>query len=102
MEILSIVLSGAFSTALATIVLSLLNRKWAKDDKRDAVVKAQKLVMLDRVRYLAKQYIAAGHISLDDKENLGEMHTAYKELGGNGHLDLIMKEVDRLPVVGED
>ena len=102
MDFVSILLSGAFSTALASLVLACFNRKWAKDDKRDAIVMAQKLVMLDRVRFLAKQYIAAGRISLEDKEHLGEMHTAYKELGGNGHLDLIMKEVDRLPVVGDD
>lgn len=96
---LGAVVGGGGVTAIA---LAILNRKWAKDDKRDAVVKAQKLVMLDRCRFLAKQYIASGQISLEDKEHLGEMHDSYKELGGNGHFDRLMKEVDRLPVVGDE
>ena len=98
-------LGAGIGSGVMAILLAWLNRKWAKedkhDDKLDNVVTAQKLVMLDRCRFLAKQYIAAGWIALEDKEHLIEMHKAYKALGGNGHLDTIMKEADRLPVVSD-
>ena len=31
-------------------------------------------------------------------KNLIEMYKAYKALGGNGHLDPVMEEVERLPI----
>ena len=57
--------------------------------------------MVDRVRYLGRSYIQRGEITLEDKETLQEMYTAYKALGGNGHLKTIMTTVDKLPVVAE-
>lgn len=91
------VLLGAGPTG---IVLAVLQRKWAKQDKLDTVVSGIKLIMLDRVRFLGKQYIANKGVTLEDKENLVEMHKAYKSLGGNGHLDTVMEEVDHLPIIG--
>lgn len=91
------------SSGVTTIIVALLNRRWAKKDrgdaKLDAVVEAQKLIMLDRVRYLGRNYISQQEIHLEDKETLEAMHKAYKKLGGNGHLDTLMEEVERLPVV---
>ena len=55
--------------------------------------------MIDKVRWLGKQYITAGEIHLEDKENLQEMYSAYKKLGGNGHLDTVMAEINHLKVV---
>lgn len=101
MEML-LALLGALGGCSA-IIVACLNRKWAKEDKRDdkltAVVSSQKLIMQDRVRWLGKRYIAEHGISLEDKEALQEMHKAYKALGGNGHLDTVMEEVERLPIV---
>ena len=87
------------SGGVAAIVLALLQRKWAKDDRVDALVAAQKVIMIDRVRYICKQHIAQGEICLEDKETIKEMFDAYKALGGNGHLNTIMAEVDKLKVV---
>ena len=61
-------------------------------------MEAQKVLMIDRVRYLGSSYIHDGGIALEDKENLSEMYQAYKALGGNGHLSTVMAEVERLPV----
>jgi hypothetical protein len=55
-------------------------------------------MMIDRVRYLGRHYIEAGRIGLSDKENLTAMYNAYKALGGNGHLETVMNEVNRLEV----
>ena len=56
--------------------------------------------MIDRVRCLGKGYIKDGEISLSDKEDLVSMYNAYKALGGNGHLNTVMREVESLPVKG--
>ena len=102
--VLAIVAALLGSTGLSTVIVACLQRRWSKKDKGDAridaLVNAQKVTMIDRVRYLGSKYIDEGHISLEDKENLQAMHEAYKALGGNGHLDTVMHEVDRLPVVG--
>ena len=99
---------------ITTIVIALLNRRWKKQDeaktisperidkietKLDALVKCQKVMSVSRIHHLGLSYIDAGSITLEEKETLHEMHDAYEALGGNGHLDAIMKEVDRLQVV---
>ena len=97
MEILQIVLTAATGSGVTAIILAILQRKWTKDDKSDAIVEALKVLMVDRVRHLGQAYIAAGSISLSDRETLDEMHQAYKSLGGNGHLKIIMSEAGELP-----
>lgn len=97
-EILQIVVSAVAGSGVTAIILALLQRKWAKDDKSDAIVDALKVLMVDRVRYLGQSYIAAGSIRLSDKEALEEMRRTYKALGGNGHLNTIMAEVEDLPL----
>lgn len=104
MEFVIAIFSGSVGAGIMSIILACLQRRWAKKDKKDgqisALVGALKVLMVDRVRHLGGRYIEAKKISLDDKETLHQMHDAYKALGGNGHLDLIMKEVDRLTVEG--
>ena len=96
-------ISAATGSGVASIVVACLQRKWAKQDKHDervdALVDASKVQMIDRVRWLGKQYIKDGEIHLEDKENLIEMYNAYKRLGGNGHLETIMNEVKQLKVI---
>jgi hypothetical protein len=99
-----IALIAAFTgSGISSIIVVLLQGKWAKQDQHDervdALVDATKVQMIDRVRSLGREYIKTGEIHLEDKENLKEMYTAYKRLGGNGHLDTIMCEVDHLKVV---
>lgn len=102
--VLAIVAALFGSTGLSTVVMAVLNRHWSKKDKGDAridaLVNAQKVTMIDRVRWLGSHYIDDGEISLEDKENLQGMYEAYKALGGNGHLDTVMKEVEKLRVAG--
>ena len=104
MENLIIALIGALTgSGMSSIVVVLLQRRWSKQDKHDervdALVDANKVLMIDKVRWLGKKYIAEGEIHLEDKENLKEMYQSYKRLGGNGHLDTIMSEIDRLKVI---
>ena len=105
MEILLIVLSGLFSGGFTTIVVACLQRRWAKKDKEDgrldAIVAAQKLMMIDHTKQVAREHIESGHITLDDKEHFMEMYDAYKALGGNGHLEIIKHEIEHLKIASE-
>lgn len=101
---LTLVLAVLGSSGVSTIVVSCLQRHWTKRDREDtridALVSAQQVMMIDRVRHLGRDYIEAGRISLPDKENIHAMYAAYKSLGGNGHLETVMSEIDRLEVKG--
>ena len=99
--IIQTLLACVGSSGLTAIILALLQRRWSKADKRDAVVAGLKVLTVDRVRYLGKCYIADGKITLEDKENLQDMYRAYKDLGGNGHLETVMAEVYHLPITGQ-
>lgn len=99
--IIQTLLACVGSSGLTAIILALLQRRWSKADKRDAVVAGLKVLTVDRVRYLGKCYIADGKITLEDKENLQDMYRAYKDLGRNGHLETVMAEVNHLPITGQ-
>ncbi len=102
--LMTIIIAVISSSGIASIVVACLNRHWSKKDRGDAridaLVEAQQVMMIDRVRHLGRDYIDQGFIGLTDKENLYGMYKAYKALGGNGHLETIMAEVDRLEVRG--
>ena len=98
--ILTLLVACLGSSGLTAIAQAILQRKWANSDKQDALVAGLKVLTVDRVRYLGRCYILDGKISLEDRENLEEMYTAYKSLGGNGHLETIMAEVRHLPIEG--
>lgn len=64
----------------------------------DNVVFAQKVITMERVRYLATCFISAKKIDIENKETMRNMHKAYKALGGNGDLDTVMEEIEKLEV----
>lgn len=67
--------------------------------KTDAQSEALRYLLYDRIRYLGQEYIVAKEIDIDDRKILKQMHESYhKGLGGNGDLDLLMKQVDSLPL----
>lgn len=70
-----------------------------RDAKILALCESQKIVMLDRIRYLGQKYIEAGEIDFDDRRILNAMHDSYHNgLGGNGDADVVMQEVNKLPL----
>lgn len=103
MDVLATALSGSIGAGIMALVLAWCQRRWKRQDDKDgsirALVAAQKVLMIDRVRYLGGKYIERGEITLEDLETLHEMYDAYKALGGNGHLDPIVDAVDKLEVV---
>ena len=102
MEALNSFLSAGIGAGFMAIVNTIISHRLKKNDKEDermvALTEAQKLLMQDKVRYLGSKFIEEKKISLENKEMLQAMHKAYQNLGGNGHLDTVMAEVDKLPI----
>ena len=123
MELILELLKSAFGAALLAGFFGIwqwrLTRKAQKEDKAadtkaancaargaeikqlqetvNALIVADRTILYDRIKHLAKSYIKRGWISVEEYEDLKRMHNVYhNELGGNGFLDDIMKEVNKL------
>ena len=112
--------SGAI-TAIVNGRIEARKKKREKDDNTDKILRkldemeatingietrisglerAQKITMHERIKRLAAKYCEAGQISFSDYEIIKQMHDIYhNDLHGNGFLDAIMEDVDRLPKV---
>lgn len=70
-----------------------------RDEKLAALIESQKIILLDRIRHLGQRYLAEKAIDFDDRRLLHSMHDSYHNgLGGNGDADVIMREIDALPL----
>lgn len=123
MELILELLKSAFGAALLAGFFGIwqwrLNRKAQKEDRAagnriasctqrgeeikalqqtvNALIVADRTILYDRIKHLAKEYIKRGHITVEEYEDLKRMHKVYHdELKGNGFLDAIMEEVDKL------
>ena len=122
MEIIMDLLKSAFGAGIVAGLFGIwqwrLNRKAQKEDKAvamnaancaargeeikalqnnvNALIVADRTILYDRIKHLAKSYIKRGWISVEEYEDLKRMHKVYHDdLGGNGFLDSIMAEVDK-------
>ena len=94
---------AALINAVAEGIRQRRKRKYDKADGKDKNIEALKAglkwVLYDRIRHLGQRYIAAGFVDFDDRRILNEMHGSYHDgLGGNGDLDNLMGQVNRLPL----
>lgn len=121
------ILGGGAGTALVgglfTLIQWRLNRKAAREDRAQAIsdnscaargqqiknlerlvgvlVVAERTSLYDRIKHLGKSYIARGYITVEELEDIDQMHAVYHDkdkLGGNGFLDALMKTVHALEV----
>lgn len=90
---------------ISTIICSIIASSglWAIVDKRLSKNNIQTKMLLglghDRIMWLGKHYIDRGWITSDEYENLHDyLYLPYKEMGGNGSAERIMKEVEKLPI----
>lgn len=106
-ELMRVILGGGISAAIVSGTVQLIlwrwNRRAAKEDvetKSEKQIKnALKMILYDRIKYLGRKYLDNGFISLEDLEDLLQMHKIYHDdLGGNGFLDNIMNQVKQLPL----
>jgi len=58
----------------------------------------QKVILYDRILYISRKFILEGSISYEDKTNLNKMYSVYhNQLGGNGDLDAVIRDINELP-----
>lgn len=98
---------GAGLTAVGAYVLYRRkhkdSRKDAQEDKADNVTKALRYLMLYVIQERAKELIAQGYATLEDRRSLRHWHDLYHNgLGGNGDADHLMAMVDALPLSPEE
>lgn len=94
---------AAICSGIVSIVQMLIRRQWEKSDKGSAQTKALRYLMLYIMIQTAKGYIRDGEISMDDRRQLHTWHELYHDgLGGNGDMDKLMAEVNKLPLSLED
>lgn len=87
------------SGALSALISGFFNLLTGSRKKKDGITAGTRILLYDRIKYLGRSYLRAGHIASEDLEDLIEMHKVYHtDLGGNGYLDSIMEKVRRLPV----
>lgn len=104
MDILIAVISGGVASAIVgglfSVILWRLNRKATKEDKGDDITCGLRMLLYDRIKHLGKSYLTRGDIHSEELEDLIAMHKVYHDkLGGNGFLDNLMRQVERLPIV---
>ncbi|MBQ7214326.1 MAG: hypothetical protein IJS25_07330 [Bacteroidales bacterium] len=103
----------AIINALAERARQKRKRQYEKEDSKTANIDAlkadidvlktgEKWMLYDRIRHIGQKYIANGAVDFDDRRILNEMHVCYHEgLGGNGDLDNLMGQVNKLPLKGQ-
>ena len=97
---------GGLITQLGEGIRQRRKRKYEKADTKDKDIEALKTglkwVLYDRIRHRGQQYIGAGQVDFDDRRILNEMHASYHDgLGGNGDLDNLMGQVNKLPLISD-
>lgn len=119
MELLKSTFGAALLAGFFGIWQWRLNRKAHKEDKAaedktvncaargaeikqlqatvNSLVVANRTILYDRIKYLAKTYIKRGYITVEEYEDLKRMHRVYHDdMHGNGFLDGIMHEIEEL------
>lgn len=70
-----------------------------KTVNKDATVKLLMGLAYDRIQHLGMKYLERGYITKDEYEDFHKyFYQPYREFGGNGVAERIMKELDNLPL----
>lgn len=117
------IVGGGCGTAIVAGIFGLitwrLNRKAQKEDrdadmkavdcaargneirelhrKMDVLFLADRTILYDRIKHLAKSYISRGFVTVEELEDLNRMHEVYHDsdkLNGNGFLKELMEKVN--------
>lgn len=100
--ILAILGSGVISTFISCLFAAHSEKKKAEAEREkedDTITIAMRQLFYGRIKRYAREYIAAGHLTAEDLEDLIEDHHIYHDvLGGNGYLDSIMDKVKNLEI----
>lgn len=90
---------GAAIAVIGQLIMWFVNRKATRNERHEQVADGVMVLLQDRLKHLAKHYIADGQIDPEDLEEIIAMHDCYKALGGNGYLDALMQAVKSLKII---
>ena len=63
------------------------------------IVSTNRLILRDRIKFIATSDLKKGRISYEDRKLLHDMWDEYhNDWHGNGDLDLVMRDIDELPL----
>lgn len=94
--VVSIVVAIFASSGFWAFLTYLFQRKDKRESSESKMIKG---LGHDRICWLGQAYVKRGYITKDEYENLHDyLYLPYREMGGNGTAEKIMKEVDRLPL----
>lgn len=102
-EFINIITSPIVHTATNLLVGALVGGliAWlkAKNRQLDASGRMLRGIGHDRIIWLGSSYIQRGSITKDEYENLHDyLWQPYRDLGGNGTAERVMKEIEKLPL----
>lgn len=102
-DIVVAILAGGTMSAVVSGIFSLILYKTKKKDEEktedDVTKKALQYIMLYIIQNRAEEYIKREGITVDERRSLHKWHDLYHNgLNGNGDADLLMHQIDELPV----
>jgi hypothetical protein len=95
-------LFGCLLTGLSLWVRSLYRQITRNKRETFKVQEGIKCMLRDRIVQNHERYTRLGYCPLFIRQNLEDMHMAYKALGGNGAIDHIVSELDQLPTITKE
>lgn len=99
MDFLIPILSGIFGAGFLTFIQFLISRKDKQKEQESVERQALRYIMLYITQERAKELIANGKATVEEKRSLRQWHEVYHDgLGGNGDADKLMEAVDKLPL----
>lgn len=99
MEFLKLLLAGLFGAGFLSFIQFLITRSDKKKEQESVERQALRYIMLYITQERAKELIANGKATVEEKRSLRQWHEVYHDgLGGNGDADKLMEAVDKLPL----
>lgn len=95
---MDILIAALSSSALAAIISGVFTLLSTRQKKNNGIEAGVRILLYDRIKDRGNHFVERGYVPRDEYEDLIKMHEVYHtELDGNGYLDNLMLEVNRLP-----
>lgn len=95
---MNILIAALSSSALAAVISGVFALLVARQKKGNGIEAGVRILLYDQIKYRGNHFIERGYVTRDEYEDLIKMHEVYHTaLDGNGYLDNLMLEVNRLP-----
>lgn len=91
-------LTETYTIALPIILGYIVWMLKRQNQKRDANSRGTMLILRVQLIEYHEEWTARGYVTKHGIENFLEMYDAYHELGGNGMVTQLLKEVKELPI----